>query len=356
MRERKIELPTEVPAESVIGYARIFQLEYWFRELAYLELKAHFGENWLKEAERALKGSRGITAEQSLSNDKRHPHMATPENDPLWFLPLEGLLRIIFDETLWPVFEPYLTTKELLQAKFTEIMPIRNRIGHNRGLHEDDLDRLRRVLRDLDQGFWRFCTSFNDTQPFIADRRSDAVYSHFQDRMGFDYKEIQPGKWALVGSTLGLSQNVSVEYSFRPSADRSGFPAKGRLYHLTFSHTAHHERFMNYPDILKYTQRHHHQVVYIILDSFQKSLRVSVPALYPAETIIEAGERFYYATGNMYSPGRIAPTTKSDVAFDYDATLRPFEAIAAQWPHFVLPPGHAFEVLGPDCPCSIFEA
>jgi hypothetical protein len=96
-------------------------------------------------------------------------------------------------------------------------------------------------------------------------------------------------------------------------------------------------------------------VVYIILDSFQKSLRVSVPALYPAEVVIEAAERFYYAAGNMYSPGRPASLTEGGGPFDYHATLRPFKVIAAQWPHYVIPPGHAFEVLGPDCPCSIFE-
>lgn len=94
----------------------------------------------------------------------------------------------------------------------------------------------------------------------------------------------------------------------------------------------------------------------IILDSFQKSIRVSIPALYPAQAIIDAAERFYYAAGNMYSPGRPDARTEGDTPLDYDALLRPFEVIAAQWPHYVIPPGHAFEVLGPDCPCSIFEA
>src|SRR6516165_7987607 len=93
--------------------------------------------------------SPGIPADKSITRDKKHPHMATPENDPLWFLSFDSLLKIVFDERLWPLYECYLTTKDLLEAKFSEVLPIRNRVGHNRALHEDDLDRLRRILRDL---------------------------------------------------------------------------------------------------------------------------------------------------------------------------------------------------------------
>ena len=179
MREHKIELPWEITPQSVIGYARLFQLENWLRELVYLETKAHFGKDWWVECERAAKGS-GIPAEQSLAGDKKHPHMALPENDPLWFLSFDILLKIVFDDQLWPLFESYLTTKELLKAKFQEIAPIRNRVAHNRALHEDDLDRIRRLLRDLDKGFWRFCTSYNDHCPFVADRRGRYCLSALQ--------------------------------------------------------------------------------------------------------------------------------------------------------------------------------
>ena len=134
MREHIIELPHEVFPQSVAGYVRLFQLENWLRELVYLETKAHFGDSWWTECDAALVRSivHGIPAEKSLSRDKLHPHMATPEHDPLWFLSFDSLLKIIFDEKLWPLFACYLTTKELLKQKFSEIGPIRNRCGHNR--------------------------------------------------------------------------------------------------------------------------------------------------------------------------------------------------------------------------------
>jgi len=35
---------------------------------------------------------------------------------------------------------------------------------------------------------------------------------------------------------------------------------------------------------------------------------------------------------------------------------RPFEELAAQWPHYVIPPSNPFAVIDPSCPCSFFEA
>jgi hypothetical protein len=364
MREHKMELPNEVPRDAVIGYSRLFQLENWLRELAYLETKAHFGKEWWIEIEQALSrsASPGIPADKSLLRDKKHPHMATPENDPLWFLSFDSLLKIIVDVKLWPLFEEYLTTKDLLQAKFSEILPIRNRVGHNRAVHEDDLDRLRRLLRDLDKGFWRFCTSFNNTHPFVGDQRVDPLYQHFRERMAVDYAEVGPNQWAMVGSTRGMSQSVMVEYSYRPSADATGFPEKGKLYHLTFALTGSDRRAMDFQKILEHTQKYHLMAVYIIMDSFQRSLRVSVPALYPKPEIIAAAEEFYYACGNLFTFSyrdalrEQTPSAGTSPFVDYETANRPFEVIAAQWPHFIIPPGHALEVLGPDCPCSFFEA
>jgi hypothetical protein len=362
MREHKIELPTEVPLQSVVGYARLFQLENWLRELVYLETKAHFGKDWWTVSEEALSrsGAQIIPADKSLTQDKRHRHMATPENDPLWYLSFGSVLKIMSDKQLWPIFECYLTTKELLEAKFSEILPIRNRSGHNRILHEDDLDRIRRLLRDLDQGFWRFCSSFNDKHPFMEDLRTDAVYQNFKERMGIDFVEVGPNRWAQVGRTDGMRQNVMVMYSFRPSAaDKSRFPAKGGLYHFIFSLTPNSRRSLDYRKILESSQSYHRMTAYIILDSFQSTLRLSIPALYSAGQIIEAAECFYDACGKMLTISyrdHVTTPAEDDPFSEYEAFNRPFQAIASEWPHYVIPPGHPFEVLSPDCPCRFFEA
>jgi hypothetical protein len=173
-----LELPTGQSPEVVRGYCLVHQIENWFRELVYLELKAHFALNWWSTARKAIERSKsgGLPAERSLKADKAHPHMSTPENDPLWYLSFDSLLKIVFDEELWPLFHPYLTTKQLLRAKVEEIKPIRNRIAHCRSLHADDLDRLEVFVRDMDQGFWKFCTSYNNERAILAGLKNDPVY------------------------------------------------------------------------------------------------------------------------------------------------------------------------------------
>ena len=93
----------------------------------------------------------GIPAAESLEHDRKHHHMATAETGPLWFVSFDALTKIILDDVLCPRFEPYLTTKKLVDAKVDEIKVIRNRVAHARSLHDDDLERLTRVLRDFDR-------------------------------------------------------------------------------------------------------------------------------------------------------------------------------------------------------------
>jgi hypothetical protein len=194
-----LDLPSGVNPDAVKGYCLFYQLERWLREMVYLELKAHFGESWWKEVEKALQRSRagGIPAARSLIADKQHPHMSTPENDPLWFLSFDSLLKIIFDGDLWRFFETYLTTKRLVRAKFEEIASIRNRIAHYRALHKDDVDRVAAALRDLDSGFWRFCTSYNNGSWFIPPFTQDPIYKYFAARQHLGPTKTTAGSYAI---------------------------------------------------------------------------------------------------------------------------------------------------------------
>jgi hypothetical protein len=180
-RLRQLDIPADVPDELIIAFARCRQLETWLREMVYLEAKAHYGLAYWGECEAALARSntRFIPPDRSRARDQRHPHMSTAENDPLWFISFDVLVKILFDDKLWPLFEPYLTTKNILAAKFEEIAMIRNRIAHCRGLHQHDLDRLLLILRELDPGILRFCASYGDHYGFRNEEQHDPVYQHF---------------------------------------------------------------------------------------------------------------------------------------------------------------------------------
>lgn len=363
-----LDLPGGTTPDAVRGYCLLYQLERWLREMVYLELKSHFGGDWWGEAEQALKRSKagGIPAGRSLQADKRHPHMSTPENDPLWFLSFDSLVKIIFDRKLWRFFEKYLTTKKLVRAKFEEIAPIRNRIAHYRALHKDDVSRVAAVLRDVDEGFWRFCTSYNNDSWFVPPYTRDPIFKQFAARQHLGAARVSPGTYAVVGMLIGVDVNVELRFSARLSARLRKTKIVGQagcLYDFTFSTAHHHDgsEILDYPRILSATRGYHETAIHIALNSFQNRLRVTFPAVVPSDNIIRAAEKFYdtctnYRGGISYKKEKKDDSETKDDLEKYEESIRPYELIAAEWPHYVLPPNNPLTFLGPDMPCRFFQA
>lgn len=265
------DLPEELTPERLALFCRLHQLETWFRELVYVETKAWFGSTWWAECTAALKRNkdRGIAPERSLKHDAKHAHMATPENDPLWFISFDSLLKILFDRKLWKLFSPYLTTKQLVRAKFLELMPIRHRIAHCRALHPDDLARIERVMKDFDHGFWTFCTSYNNALTFRkSGSKRDPVFSHVE------------------GLQHATRTDVDISFLVRPSGRSprgwSAVGKKGLLYSVRFI-ARHLNRFKS-DEILKYTSQRHSDVVHVVLDSTESWIRITIPAVLGCES------------------------------------------------------------------------
>jgi hypothetical protein len=351
VRTEKFELPNEVSEGTVRTFVRLYQFETWLRELVYVELKANFGNEWWDVAEGLLRqtGGGGIPASKSLARDKKHPHMATPETDPIWFLSFDSLLKIVFHKRVWRYFCPFLTTKALLRAKFAEIAPIRNRVAHCRALHKTDLDRVETLMRDLDEGFWRFCTQYNHTLWVNGNPDAHPVATLFADWT----RSYQPARTSvLVDLKYGLMSNGARLERRRPRR-------RGVVYHAVIYQTPDSRRYFDYPRILQWTRGQHQHVIHMILDSFQSMLRVTLPGMLEPQLIMEMIEQFHSACANSYTIIPIAPrqasASKSDPMEDFKRTMRPFEMIAAEWPHYVVPPSNPLAFLDPDCPCSFFS-
>jgi hypothetical protein len=74
-------------------------------------------------------------------------------------------------------------------------------------------------LRDLDNGFWRFCTSYNDPCTLLP-ASDDPVTAHFLHLDPFPWTEVGEKKWARVGfADPSLALSVTVETLRRPWAD-----------------------------------------------------------------------------------------------------------------------------------------
>lgn len=154
-----------LPAESLALYARWWQLETWLRQLAYVELRARDGREW---------GQAVLAAAGRQSQDAQFRHMAgTDAENPLAYLDYSQLIDLIGRN--WEQFEPALIRRSSWDARQEELLRIRHRIGHVRRPHEDDLNRVEQTLRDLEQGAFIACASYNQQAAPSAGKHDDAV-------------------------------------------------------------------------------------------------------------------------------------------------------------------------------------
>lgn len=333
--EQTLEVTPEVPRRVMATYARLWQLETSLRQMVYIELRAAFGNNWQQQ----------ITPQpgNSLNNDLRLTHMPTPEQHPFSYVTFGNLLKSIASN--WRLFEPYLPPQKLWEAKLEEVSQIRNRVAHFRLGHGDDLDRVLRLLRDIDQGFWKFCTSYNNAFPVLPPTK-DPVIKKFHPLNQFPYVEVEKRKWAMVG-TIGPGEafTVSVEVmrrawrARRSSARVAG--EEGYLYDVTI--TGLDRRSFDYPRYLQDTKRLHEAVVHICLDSYNSRVRATIPAVLGTRQV------------NQTIQGLIDWVPNSLRRSDMEDRSKENEYLAQKWPEYVLGPSNPLSFLTPDMPCSFFS-
>lgn len=151
-RAIKVSWEYGMPSMASGLYGRWWQLETWLRSLVYVELRAAAGEAWVeslpKLTELRQQGERGFH------------YMATPDaQDRLAYTDASVLFNIMQDR--WNLFENSLLSKNVWVGRVEELLAIRNRIGHCRRPHTDDLVRLEQTLRDLDGGAFMATSAFN---------------------------------------------------------------------------------------------------------------------------------------------------------------------------------------------------
>lgn len=269
--------------------------------------------------------------------------MPTPEQHPVSYITFSALQRTIANH--WALFETYLPPQNLWTAKLEEVSQIRNRVAHFRLGHFDDLQRILRLMKDVDKGFWRFCTSYNATSPVLPPSR-DPVVKRFQSLNQFPYVKVGSRQWAMAGTAdPGAIFSLSINVLRRPwqttrSAGRISGQA-GFIYDVVI--TARGNRRFDYSRYLQDTKRVHGNLVHICLDSFNASIRVTIPAI--------LGTRVINRTTQV-----LLDWLPNSLRRSQDTGDRTDEAerLAEEWPEYVLGPKNSLCFLAPDMPCSFF--
>lgn len=330
--ERAFSVP-ELSGNVLETYARLWQFETWLRRLVYVQLRALDGDSWETKIETAK-------AKTPKKHDKDLTHMPTSEDDVLSFVQLSELKRVVSDH--WTLFASYLPPQPIWDAKLIEVMAIRHRVAHFRSLHRDDLARVTQFLRDIDSGFWRFCTAYNSPSSVLP-QSSDPVVEHFLEFDLLPWRETSDGKWARFGS-IGPSERLTmtIEVLAMPWAAWAT-PIEGKpgfLYDvLMYARGQWHHDFAR---LLQSTRAIHHHAAHICLDGGSKSFRFTVPACLGADKVKEIVARFHDAAMNTLAPG-----------FD-ERPGSVVQNLADTYPEYLLGPENPLTFLAAEMPCSFF--
>ena len=310
--------------------------------MVYVEFRARYGDSW----ESHLQGSTTIPHDQ----DKRLSHMPTREILPTSYMQLRDLLKTV--SCKWCLFEPYLPPKSIWEVKLLEIEQIRHRVAHFRLGHQHDASRVEQLLRDVDQGFWRFCTSYNSGSPVLPPSK-DPVTKSLLHLDPFPWNETEPGHWARFGiADRNLLVSVQVNVLRRPwLKSPSTEPVAGTagyLYDATLCARNHRE--FNYSRFLAATEHVHKQLCHICIDGPADTLRITVPAILGATTVINIFAKLVNAAENaLHSP---APRSEK---LEYADRQTQVESLADSCPEYVLGPANPLTFLDPEMPCSFFN-
>jgi len=265
----------DVPPVATALYGRWWQLETWLRSLVYVELKAAFGPRWVEHLPKH--------SEKRQQGEQVFQYMATPDAlGRLAYADATSLLEII--EAHWDLFEPTLLEKTVWVGRTVELRNIRNRIGHCRRPHTDDLLRLEQTLRDLEGGAFRAVAAFN-RQWEANEAWNDAVVD------GWTRGNHKVAMRLLEHARRQYETAFELRWSRRPWCERnvqtqdiSGTP--GYLWHAAWS-------FMGRPlDLGRFWNDHalnaHRDLVLFVCSTGSNSLEVSFSALEDPHAIADA--------------------------------------------------------------------
>ena len=343
------EAAERLPSERFSTYSRLWQFETWLRTMVYVELRARHGDAWHQYLK--LPNSR------PFENDKKLSHMPTSDQLQTSFMQLSDLLETVSSN--WQLFKPYLPPQQIWDARLLEVSKIRHRIAHFRPGHENDLDRVEQLLKDIDKGFWTFCSSYNSDYFFLPPSQ-DEVLNAFLYLDPFPWTEVAKSNWARVGiadSQQPLSVKIDILRREWLKSTRPEHIAgeHGYLYSVTIIPRG--DRRIEQSRFLSSTLPMHSHICHVCLDYAPCSVRVTLSAVLAKAALIEIIGRLIQAAQNALRPERVRRHFQSDSQPDIDPIEREriwADRLADEWPEYVIGPSNPMTFLCPDMPCSFF--
>nr|HEX4316263.1 hypothetical protein [Kofleriaceae bacterium] len=317
-----------LPSKSSVQlFSLLWQLEAWMREMVYVEFRARYA-TWQNEITNTIRD----WPPRSQNPDKRLTHMRTPHERGISYLSLGQLLSIVQSETYSMLFTQYLPPPDIFGPRMSEISQIRHRIAHFRDPHDTDVDRTSLLLKDLDQGFWRFATAYQTRKIRFGDNSSDSINDYFNDthdrRWVVEMRTLD-GDWRYAGERREPRLNFDLSYSTRPWFT---YNAQALIGHAGLVYHARLRSRLNVSvdEVLRRTQDVHANCIHIRLE--HNSIEIMVPSVIGHDLVVSTLDSFLNRSIECMSSSDVLDTQKLD-------------QIAAKWPEYVLGPSNPLGAL-----------
>ncbi len=219
-------LVPEMPKETFEIYTRFWQLESWFKQIVYVELRSAYGNDWAKK----------VVTTQATSdqrNDFNRLYRSREPLNPISYMTFADLNATLLKE--WRLFSPYMPPQHRWAVLAEDISGIRTELTSFRTANKQNLERLIQIFRDIDSSLWKFCTSYNDIYKLSP---SDALYSFFK---GVDYYPMSSDEihWTRKNVTVKRGRiGVDVYFSKRQwqlEMPENKMGVSGFIYHVVYS-------------------------------------------------------------------------------------------------------------------------
>jgi hypothetical protein len=203
--------------KALVLYGRWWQFEDWLRQLAYVELRSKYGQDWSLHVS-------GTTSNQE--KDAEWTHMLARDNEnPLAYLDFPKLSDLMISE--WEIFKTVLPRQETWKSHASELNMVRRRVAHLRLSHPDDLSRLEQALRDLERGAFIALASYNSRWPAQATDPTDPLID------GWVKKNHPDARRLIAHADSQYEVTFDLRESRRPWAKQKA-PGPGKLWHAEF--------------------------------------------------------------------------------------------------------------------------
>lgn len=338
-----LETVSDLPQQTLATYAWLWRFEYWLKQMVYLEFKTAYGESW----NNFLKPTKF-----NLSTDDVKQFMSSPPLEPVSHASISDLSAIISQH--WTLFAPYFPRKNKWDTALEDIIAIHNEVVSFRAGHPDNLSRIKHHLKELDRGFFKFCSSYNVWSDLQTDDPLMEVAKSFAS-INSPYPPNE-SHWRYGDITI-RKERVEVDINVqnrlwqnRPASESS--EGTNCVYGAFF--VASGIWAFDAKQFLENSYPLHSQVIHInFKDPYPKLIQITIPAAISKETIVDLLLKFLLVASESVTPFIIEEGDYEKTAHRYWKRLVP---IIRQWPEYVLDPENLLSFLTPDMNGSFFGA